>query len=241
MPRVRMEPTAADTAVDDSELEAAGLLGDGLPGAPSGPAPARGSARSGEPQPAIRAHAITEEILPAVIAKPAVAKADPFVNKNILFGNNRNAMARDRFLKANAKLKIGLNLNDFSTDVQVNMAPEQRELRKIRELFDSMDEDLSGALNQSEIQTLVRSMGDRMSTAQITTAMSKMDPEMTSEVSFERFVKWWKYKKQEYRRDLAKRVEEVFKIVDSDGSGELEKNVSTLRNLNRNKISRGDL
>ena len=109
-------------------------------------------------------------------------------------------------------------------DMQAANDPEQRELKKIRELFDSMDEDESGALNQSEIQTLVRSMGDRMSTSQITTAMSKMDPEMTGEVSFERFVKWWRYKKQEYRRDLAKRVEDVFHIVDSDGSGQLEKN-----------------
>lgn len=62
-----------------------------------------------------------------------------------------------------------------------------------------------------------------MSTAQIMTAMTKMDPEMNGEVTFERFVKWWRYKKQEYRRDLAKRVEDVFKVVDADGSGQLEK------------------
>ena len=78
-------------------------------------------------------------------------------------------------------------------------------------------------MSQNEIQALVRSMGDRMSTAQITTAMTKMDPEMNGEVTFERFVKWWRYKKQEYRRDLAKRVEDVFKLVDSDGSGQLDK------------------
>lgn len=62
-----------------------------------------------------------------------------------------------------------------------------------------------------------------MSTAQIETAMSKMDPEMTGEVTFERFSRWWWYKKQEYRRDLTKRVEEVFRIVDADGSGQLDK------------------
>lgn len=44
------------------------------------------------------------------------------------------------------------------------------------------------------------------------------------QVEFEPFCKWWKYKKQEYRRDLKNRVKTVFALVDSDGSGELSKN-----------------
>ena len=43
------------------------------------------------------------------------------------------------------------------------------------------------------------------------------------QVPFEAFVKWWKYKKQEYRRDLKNRVSTVFRLVDVDGSGELSK------------------
>ena len=101
--------------------------------------------------------------------------------------------------------------------------PEAKELHKMRSIFDEMDIDKSGALSQDEIKRLVRSMGDRMSTSELMAAMAKMDPDMTGEVTFERFAKWWKQKKQEYRRELRKRVKEVFELVDTDDSGELSK------------------
>ena len=120
-----------------------------------------------------------------------------------------------RLRAATNRIIAARRLGDVTED------PEVRERNKMLHLFNSMDTDGSGFLSQSEIKDLVRSMGDRMSTAQIATAMSKMDPEMKGEVSFERFAKWWKHKKQEYRRDLAKHVNDVFALVDSDGSGEL--------------------
>eukprot|EP01052_Picozoa_sp_SAG31_P015669 SAG31_NODE_1013_length_10376_cov_9.342220_8_plen_212_part_00 len=53
--------------------------------------------------------------------------------------------------------------------------------------------------------------------------MERMDPQLTGEVGLEAFAKWWKYKQQEYRRDIRKKVREVFQLVDEDGSGVLDK------------------
>ena len=134
----------------------------------------------------------------------------------------RNRVRARLKLSANVVLS-GVKMAMGDGSIRASDDPEVRELKKMRKLFDEMDMDASGTLSQGEIQRLVRSMGDRMSAAQIRTAMTKMDPEMRGEVTFERFVRWWRYKKQEYRRDLRKKVIQIFSLVDEDGSGELDK------------------
>jgi calmodulin len=103
------------------------------------------------------------------------------------------------------------------------------QLTNMRELFDKVDTDGGGSLDKKEIKQLVKSMGDRMSAMQLNTAMEKMDPERSGGVTFPAFAKWWKYKQQEYRRDLRKKVREVFMTVDEDGSGVLDKDEVALR------------
>ena len=69
----------------------------------------------------------------------------------------------------------------------------------------------------------LRLQGDRMSAQQLDSAMELMDKEMTGEVDFNAFSKWWRYKKQEYRREIRKNIRLIFDTVDEDGSGELNK------------------
>ena len=127
-------------------------------------------------------------------------------------------------LKRSANAVIsGVKIAIGDGSIRASDDPEVRERKRMRKLFEDMDLDGSGTLSQGEIQRLVRSMGDRMSAAQIKTAMTKMDPEMRGDVTFERFARWWRYKKQEYRRDLRKKVIEIFSLVDEDESGELDK------------------
>eukprot|EP01043_Picozoa_sp_COSAG02_P026261 COSAG02_NODE_1507_length_12231_cov_56.431751_6_plen_193_part_00 len=145
MPRVRMVPGADQQAspissgICDTELEEAGLLngGEQLPGsapAPSDPAPDRGGVRRRRPE----THTEEEEIVPAAEAQPA-ADSKTFTPNKILFGKNRHAMARDRFIRANRKIVSGIRMQKEIEKVQAEMDPEQRELKKMRELFDAMD------------------------------------------------------------------------------------------------------
>ena len=45
--------------------------------------------------------------------------------------------------------------------------------------------DVHGKMDRKEVRRLVRSMGDRMSAAQLDSAMESMDKEMTGEVDFD--------------------------------------------------------
>jgi Ca2+-binding EF-hand superfamily protein len=112
------------------------------------------------------------------------------------------------------------NLNAWNDSV-VTKAPTEADT--MRALFESIDADESGLLDKGEIKTLVKQMGDRMSAAQLSAAMLRMDPERTGGVTFDAFAKWWKYKTQEYRRDVRKKVAEIFALVDEDHSGILDK------------------
>lgn len=145
MPRVRMVPGADQQAspinrgIRDAELEEAGLLDDGeqLPGpapVPSDPPPDRGGVRRRGPE----THTEEEEIVPAAEVQPA-ADSKTFTPNQILFGKNRRAMARDRFIRANMKIISGIRMQKEMEKVQAEMDPEQRELKKMRELFDAMD------------------------------------------------------------------------------------------------------
>lgn len=152
MPRVRMVPP--DDGVDgaplgggigDAELEAAGLLHEGeqLPNSapPSEPAPNRGAVRrraTGDRDPEVGIQPEEEEIIPAAEAAPS-GEGQTFEPQKILFGMNRHAMARHRLLQANAKILAGVRLSSEIKRVQDDMDPEQRELKKMRELFDTMD------------------------------------------------------------------------------------------------------
>ena len=60
---------------------------------------------------------------------------------------------------------------------------EEKERRKLKKLFNEMDTNDSGKLSQSQLTKLIRSMGDRMSAGQISTAMQKIDLERTGQVN----------------------------------------------------------
>jgi Ca2+-binding EF-hand superfamily protein len=101
---------------------------------------------------------------------------------------------------------------------------KQRETEdeKIWRLFRETDKDGSGSLDMTEIKTLCKKLGDRMSQMAIEEAFQRMDPELTGLVNFEAFRRWRKLRMDLYRKELRRNVAIVFAMVDEDGNGTLD-------------------
>eukprot|EP01051_Picozoa_sp_SAG22_P022792 SAG22_NODE_5607_length_985_cov_1.296840_2_plen_86_part_00 len=60
-----------------------------------------------------------------------------------------------------------------------------------RTLFDEMDEDGSGFLDQAEVTKLCKQMGKKLNKKGLEAAMKEMDADGSGEVEFEEFDAWW--------------------------------------------------
>ena len=58
-------------------------------------------------------------------------------------------------------------------------------------MFDQMDVDGSGTLDQSEVELLAATAGKRMTKRQLHDAMVAMDTDGSGEVEFDEFTNWW--------------------------------------------------
>ena len=87
--------------------------------------------------------------------------------------------------------------------------------RKLREMFDRLDTDGSGALDKKEVGKLAAELGEKLTSVfgskKLDEAFAEMDPENDGEVSFEKFTGWWTKQNQgsERKKELARDL--VFK------------------------------
>lgn len=66
--------------------------------------------------------------------------------------------------------------------------------KDLRALFDEIDADGGGTLDEEEMKELIIGMGQSATDEDVTKLMTEMDEEGDGEVSFEQFRKWWKNK-----------------------------------------------
>eukprot|EP01048_Picozoa_sp_COSAG05_P027314 COSAG05_NODE_7909_length_757_cov_1.243161_1_plen_188_part_01 len=66
-----------------------------------------------------------------------------------------------------------------------------------KKLFDKLDEDHSGILDEEEVQNLTKSLGMIMGEEELEAAMKEMDEDGSGAVDFDEFFAWWKLRKDE--------------------------------------------
>jgi CRP-like cAMP-binding protein/Ca2+-binding EF-hand superfamily protein len=88
----------------------------------------------------------------------------------------------------------------------------------LRKTFESVDEDGSGAISIDEVALLAKKMGREIHGHELDAAMAEMDGDDSGEVSLDEFKTW--FKRMQEDGDL---LRDVFKSVDVDGSGSLNK------------------
>ena len=92
---------------------------------------------------------------------------------------------------------------------------EQEKQVQLRETFDRLDTDGSGALDKQEVAKLAAELGEKLTSVfgskKLDEAFAEMDPENDGEVSFEKFTGWWTKQNQgsERKKELARDL--VFK------------------------------
>lgn len=78
----------------------------------------------------------------------------------------------------------------FTTE-QTPQGDEQKMRKKIRTLFQEIDEDKSGDLDREEFAQLSRDMGADLTAAELDEAMREIDTDGDGRVDFEEFQTWW--------------------------------------------------
>ena len=71
------------------------------------------------------------------------------------------------------------------------MDVSEAELKQLRKLFASIDEDGSGLLDRDEVHLLAEELGVELSAPELDQAMREMDEDGSGEVDFEEFTEWF--------------------------------------------------
>jgi Ca2+-binding EF-hand superfamily protein len=131
---------------------------------------------------------------------------------------------------------------DDILDLRSDAFKQSKGTQKAREIFNKIDEDGSGSLDSEEIRKLCLMLGMPLEKGDLLSVMQEMDIDADGRISFEEFNDWWilNFEKNVYQlRD----PKEVFRELDTDGSGVLEKKEVQilLQQLGMKKISKRDL
>ncbi|RHY30508.1 hypothetical protein DYB32_004260 [Aphanomyces invadans] len=98
---------------------------------------------------------------------------------------------------------------------------EESERREVNSIFCLFDRDKSGAITRDEMQSLLHVISPDMTEAQISRIILVLDQHHTGEVTFEEFYQWCRSHIHEHSSKHSKHhlIREVFKMIDTDGSG----------------------
>ncbi|CAN0145955.1 unnamed protein product, partial [Hapterophycus canaliculatus] len=69
-------------------------------------------------------------------------------------------------------------------------SPEKRRRASAQDVFDSLDIDGSGTIDNTELKSLLSAMGVRMNDAELRVALSTVDADGSGDVSFSEFYAW---------------------------------------------------
>lgn len=85
----------------------------------------------------------------------------------------------------------------------------------VKDMFELIDEDGSGALDEREVSKLAVKLGDRMKRRHLIDAMAAMDPDQIGEVTLPMFRTWW-FERQHHWTDLLVLPESLVQLVRSE-------------------------
>lgn len=71
------------------------------------------------------------------------------------------------------------------------MKKSRERMEKVKDLFDTLDGDDSGALSRDEVVELAKSLGANLLKHEVAEAMAEMDKDGSNEVDFMEFYSWW--------------------------------------------------
>lgn len=90
-------------------------------------------------------------------------------------------------------------------------------------MFKSLDVDGGGTLDIEEVRVLGDKLGYEFTDNELSDAMAEMDHDKSGEVDFNEFYEWWLQRKQSGDYDIHAKAASMFKEIDSDNSGSLDK------------------
>ena len=132
----------------------------------------------------------------------------------------RDLMDAKQGMKAQGNARISSN----ARTPRSARSPRARAQDKMREIFDSIDEDNSGYLDRQELGHLAKRAGRHLNERQLDDAMRAMDADNSGQVDFEEFCDWWENGKIEPPQGS-----EVFSRI----TDQVERKVSNVRTLFR--------
>ena len=96
---------------------------------------------------------------------------------------------------------------------------EQR-IEEFREVFGLFDKDGGGTISNSELGTVMRTLGQNPSETEIEAMIREVDVDGNGEIDFEEFCRLMV--RQMEQNQPAEELVEVFKIFDKDGNGQID-------------------
>ncbi|ETV76279.1 hypothetical protein, variant 1 [Aphanomyces astaci] len=98
---------------------------------------------------------------------------------------------------------------------------EETERREINSIFSLFDRDQSGAITRDEMESLLHVISPDMTESQISRIIVVLDEHHTGEVTFDEFYRWCRSHIHNHSSKHSKHhlIREVFKMIDTDGSG----------------------
>ncbi len=93
----------------------------------------------------------------------------------------------------------------------------EQQIEEFREVFGLFDKDGGGTISNSELGTVMRTLGQNPSETEIEAMIREVDVDGNGEIDFEEFCRLMV--RQMEQNQPAEELVEVFKIFDKDGNG----------------------
>ena len=110
-----------------------------------------------------------------------------------VMGMEPGSMLRARLQRAAKSTAMVLAVGPRSTNSnrQGEQLGKKLELRRLKEVWASVDEDGSGTLDRGELRKIFKAMGKNFSDREFDRAMNQIDGDGSDEVDFDEFTAWW--------------------------------------------------
>ena len=122
-------------------------------------------------------------------------------------------------------------MKDFQLSYKMVEQLSEEQIRIYKESFDVFDKDGDGTITSKEFGSVMRSLGQNPSQAQLQVMIEEFDKNNNGKIDFLEFCEIMVKKAGDYTMSL-KDVENAFKVFDKDGSGFIE--IDELRDLMMN-------
>ena len=96
----------------------------------------------------------------------------------------------------------------------------EQQIEEFREVFGLFDKDGGGTISNSELGTVMRTLGQNPSETEIEAMIREVDVDGNGEIDFEEFCRLMV--RQMEQNQPAEELVEVFKIFDKDGNGQID-------------------